>query len=164
MKRLLSRGLLLAFAAEAADTASQAAETDEAKFIRLTTQLEQDPLGDQDKRIRDWLIEWATKSKDVTVQACDVLGPIPAQDLPHGPDLLTQYLFGNAAFQLAHADQRGDMIATQLAGIRSSMRAYSSLLARVPDARISYYDSLLAKQSDGMLEAFLKPIIVEKCK
>ncbi len=41
----------LAFAAEAADTASQAAETDEAKFIRLIDQLEQDPLGDQDKRI-----------------------------------------------------------------------------------------------------------------
>jgi hypothetical protein len=164
MKRLLPICLLLAFAAQASDTPPPPAETDEAKFIRLTTQLEQDPLGDPDKSVRTWLLNWATESKDVSVLACDVLGPTIKQDVPNGPDLITQYLFGNAAFQIAHADQRNDLVATQFAGIRSSMRAYSSLLVHFPDARIKYYDSLLAKDRDGTLEAFLKPIIIKKCK
>lgn len=167
MKKLLfSFAAFFLVAAHASDTsiAPPRDESDKAKFVRLTTQLEQDPLGDPDQSIRTWLLEWATKSKDISVTVCDVLGPIPKQDLPYGPDLLTQYLFGNAAFQIANADRRSDGVATQLAGIRSAMRAYSAILARAPDARIPYFDDLLVREQGGTLEAHLKPIIADKCK
>ncbi|HWU53708.1 MAG TPA: hypothetical protein VN153_12945 [Tahibacter sp.] len=164
---LLTITLLLSLTAHTsteAAAASQSAETDEQKFVRLTAQLETNPLGDADKSVRGWLMQWATESKDVSVTVCDILGPIPGEDVPHGSEILTQYLFGNAAFQIAHPDRKKEQAAAQIAGVRSAMRAYSALLAEDPQAHIAYFDTLLAQERSGTLEASLVPLIAQKCE
>ena len=163
MRQLITFMVLLFATSGALASSKPVAETDEEKFVRLTRQLERAPLEDSDKSTRGWLIKWATESKDVSVLVCDVLGPIPKQDLPHAGELLLQMLFGNAAFQISHPDRKADLTATQVAGVRSSMAAYSSIIAKHPDAHIPYFDDLLSKERAGDLEMFLTPIVADKC-
>ena len=168
MKHVLpTAGLLLSLVAPmatAATTTSQSAETDEQKFVRLTAQLEKNPLGDADRSVRGWLMQWAMESKDISVTVCDLLGPISGEDVPHGSEILTQYLFGNASFQIPRPDRRKDEAAMQIAGVRSAMRAYSALLTEDPQAHIAFLDPLLAQDRSGTLEASLAPVIAQKCR
>ena len=162
---LLAAGLwfsLVSHVSTAVD-ASPASETDEQKFIRLTAQLEKNPLGDPDKSIRSWLFRWLLQRNDLSIQVCDILGPVWGGDAPHRPELLNQYIFGNAAFQFSHRGEKNDKETVQIAGVRSAMRAYSALLAEDPKARIAYFDTLLDHERSGSLSAFLTPKIAEKC-
>lgn len=160
----LASAALAAFVAFASTAAPQSAhEADEAKFVRLTRQLEQKPLGDTDKRMRTWLLQWAKDSPDITVRFCKVLKPVPGDGIPNSGILATQQIFGNAAYQIAHPDKRGDLVATQLAGARSALRAYEALAAQDPKARIPRMDELLRKEQGGTLEAELAPIVQAEC-
>ncbi|MGO4221388.1 hypothetical protein AB4Y64_05970 [Lysobacter sp. TAF61] len=152
---------LLAGTAMAGPKAST--ETDKAKFIRLTRQLEQRPLSDPGKRIRGWLMRWTVDSPDVMVMVCDLLGPDIGEDAPHAPELMMQMMFGNAAFQIQHPDLKDDPIAPQVAGVRSALAAYASFLAASPQSRIEELDELLEQDRDGELEATLEPVIEEEC-
>lgn len=138
-------------------------ESAEETFVRLTRQLEARPLADTDKSQRTWLLDWATQSKDVAVVVCDILGPIPSEEHPFGSHLLTQMLFGNAAFQITHPESRADTVAVQIAGIESSLAAYSSILDAHPESRIPYFDDLLEKQKDGLLINAMTSVILERC-
>lgn len=160
---LLYAALALCTAMPASASTGSSPESDGAKFVRLTKQLELDPLGDEDKSVHTWLIGWATESEDVSVVVCDVLGPIPSQDLPYGSNLLTQMIFGNAAFQISYPDRKGDVQATQVAGVRSAVRSYASIIATHPEARIPYFDDLLDKEQKGALVEYLAPVISDKC-
>ena len=163
MQKIIVLILLLVSPFSFADTQNPESEKDDAKFVRLTHQLEQDPLGDADKSTRGWLLQWATESKDVYVLVCGTLGPIPEQNSTHSGILLLQMLFGNASFQILHPDRKNDLTATQLAGVRSAMQAYSSIISKHPNAHIAYFDELLSKDKTGDLEQFLTPIIAEEC-
>ncbi len=156
---------MLALLAAPFANASAAApvEADQAKFVRLTRQLEREPLNDPDKVARNWLMEWAAKSDDVSFVICEVLGPVPSQDVPHAPELLLQMVFGNGSFQILHPDRKADLFAGQMAGIRSSMAAYASILAQEPQARIPTFDQLLVKERAGDLENYMMPVIADKC-
>lgn len=156
--------LMSSFFGHASGATSQASlETDEAKFIRLTQLLEIDPLGDKDKGMRTWLIGWAAESPDVSVAVCDTLGLISEQDVPYGPELLTQSIFGNAAFQIAHPKDKDNFLLTQLAGVASSLKAYASIIVQHPQARIPHLDDLLQKQQMGSLEHHMALVIEKKC-
>ena len=163
MRNRLLPTLLLSLASFTA-SAQSAPETDEAKFIRLTHQLEQDPLGDADKSKRSWLLRWAMDSQDVSVLACDILDTVSGDDDPYNGIYTLQMIFGNAAYQISNPDKRGDLLATQLAGAHSSLKAYTSILANHPDARVPHLDDLINKDEANTLEAYLAPIIAEKCK
>lgn len=164
MRILMATVFLLCTAVIPLTASAQAdPETDEAKFVRLTTQLEQDPLGDSDKSIRSWLLQWAVDSKDISVIVCDILGTISGDDLPYDGIYTTQMMFGNAAYQIAHPDKRGDVIATQLAGARSSLNAYISILVSHPGARNAHLDELIKEDMAGNLGNYLSPVIADKC-
>lgn len=163
MNRVLTGvAAFLLFTLCATATAEDATETDEAKFVRLTRHLEQQPLSDTDKSMRTWLLDWAAESPDITVVVCDVLGNLH-EESEHNGIYVTQLVFGNAAFQIAHPDQRDDVQATQLAAARSALAAYRSVLAVEPDARIPVLDELLAKEDAGTLESHLTAVVAEKC-
>jgi len=154
--------LLATYAASSGATAQSVTESDEARFLRLTQQLEERPLGDADKSVRSWLIQWAMDSKDVSVVACDILGTLEDDDANNGI-YTTQMIFGNAAYQISHPDNRKDLLATQLAGARSALRAYSSILAAHPEARNQHLDELVAQDEAGTLERRLEPVVADKC-
>lgn len=161
MKRFAAIPVMVAIASMAFAQAPQ--EADAARFVRLTRQLEQAPLGDTDKSTRTWLLKWAQDSHDITVRFCRVLDPVPGQGIPNSGILATQQIFGNAAYQISHPDRRGDPQATQLAGARSALRAYAALLAKDPKARIPRMDELLQWDKAGTLDAHLAPIVAKAC-
>ena len=140
-----------------------APEADGAKVIRLTSHLENYPLSDTDKSIRKWLLQWLIETKEITVVVCEILGANFGEELPHNGIYALQMAFGNAAYQIAHPDKRGDMLATQLAAARSSLKAYGSILEEHPEARIPHFDELLSKDKSGNLESYLAPVVTEKC-
>lgn len=154
--------LVLAPAGFAADGPGPG-ETDPQKFVRLTRALEADPAMDKDKSMRSWLIEWASASPDVQVLVCDLMGPIPREKVPYGGELLTQYMFGNAAFQIEHPDRAKDAHSVQIAGIRSALKAYVAILKKDPAAKIPYFDDLRAKEKAGTLDAHLDARIDAAC-
>ena len=131
--------------------------------LRLIRLLEQEPLSPNAAKIRSDLIEWATATKDVMITVCDVLGPIPSKEVPYGPELLIQAMFGNGAFQLEHVQHKGDEYKAQLAGIESMLRSYERILAADPSARIPEYDEWLREREAGDLEAKVAPSIQRHC-
>ena len=140
----------------------QSTPEDRAKVVKLTRQLEADPLGDGAVEARQWLIPWLEKAKDITVTVCDLLGPIPSAEHPYAAEILTQMMFSNAAFQIEHPDQAGDKVAVQTAGIEGALKAYEAIVNSKPDARIAFLDDLVAKRDAGELGAYMKKVVPEK--
>ena len=138
-------------------------ETDRLKFLRLAKALEADPLQDEAGEMRAWLLNWVEETKGLTVIVCDVLGPIPEQDVPFEVELLTQSMFGNAIFQIENPSLKDNLLSTQTAGISSLLNAYSSIVASHPEAHISYYDVLLKMQSSGKLQRHMAPLVDKYC-
>lgn len=134
-----------------------------AKAIEFTRSLEERPLAPEARTMRSQLIDWAAETKDATITVCDVLGPIPGTDIPYGPELLIQSMFGNGSFQIEHPESKADELQAQLAGIKSMLRAYSNILKRDPSVRVPLYDTWLEKQSTGALQEALGSSITEKC-
>lgn len=159
---LLSLSLTIGSLAAAAQGVAPV-ESDAQKFVRMTRSLEADPLMDTDKSMRTWLIRWTAESPDVYVLVCDLLGPIPKEKVPHGGELLMQYMFGNAAFQIEHPQQAKDKHAVQIAGVRSALKAYTAILKKDVSARIPYWDDLLAKDRAGKLDKHLHGRIDAAC-
>jgi len=142
---------------------AQSADAETERFLRLTQQLEVDPFADSDKSKRSWRMGWVAQSKEVVVVVCDLLGPVPSQDLPYKSEILTQMLFGNAAFQIANPKRRSDVVATQVAGVRSAIKAYAAIVAKRPQARIPYFEKLLREEQGGNLQNFLAPMVKARC-
>jgi len=134
------------------------------QVIKAVAFLEQRPNDETAPALRSLLVDWEDKSRDVVDYVCpEVLAPIPADDVPNSSELLGQFIFGSAAFQLAHPDQKGKLQPGQLAGMRSMLRAYQSMLALDQAARIPRLDELSAKEADGTLPAYLAPVVAAGC-
>ena len=163
VKNLLVSCLVIACFPAWADKSNPPTESEHEKFIRLTQTLEVRPLDPEAAEMRAWLIRWAEAAPDVSILACDILGPVPETQVPYGPELLGQYLFGNGAFQLKNPSSSDNVQKTQMAGVNSLLSAYQSILKADPGARIPHYDSWLDKQAAGALEAELAPVIQDEC-
>jgi len=92
-----------------------------------------------------------------------VIAPIPADEIPYAAELLVQYIFGSAAHQIENPTKKGDVVSSQLAGVRSMLKAYSAFLAADSSARIARFDELLAMDAAGTLGDYLAPISVKEC-
>ena len=151
------------FSATGAAVASEPQTMPSSEAVRLTHRLEQSPLGITAKKDRSDLIDWAAATPDVTITVCDVLGPIPNKNLPYGPELLVQAMFGNGAFQIEHPEFKGDEFRAQLAGITSMLYSYERILEVDPSARVPEYDQWLVALKAGRLEATVGANVREKC-
>lgn len=163
--RIKSLALLLSIAClgTAAQAAEPATESTSAKVVRLTRALERDPLGDTDKSMRAWVLDWLMRTPDHTIVICDVVNPLLKDDrAPNAGIYVLQQMFGNGAYQIEHPDDK-DPGAPQLAGVESMLRAYSVVLTKQPQSRIAYLDTLLEQQTAGRLKQYMAPIIDEKC-
>ena len=163
MKSIVLLGGVLLSSVLSAQTKTHQSEVTSADAVRLIRLLEQAPLAPEASAVRADLLNWAMTTKDVTIKVCDVLGPVPNSDVPYGPKLLIQAMFGNGAFQLEHPANKGDEMKAQLAGITSMLRAYAKILESDPNARIPQYDAWLSDLSAGKLAARLAPTIQERC-
>lgn len=149
----------------AAAQSDGALKVDSSQVVGLTALLEAQPRHPEATSIRALLLEWEDSTKDVVDYVCpDVLTPVPGTGIPNGPELLAQFIFGSAAFQIANPSQKGALQPSQLAGMRSMLKAYKALLATDPGARIQRFDALAAMDAAGTLPAYLEPIVTLGCK
>ena len=162
--RLVTVFLLAAGCAGGAVATEPAAGSDAANFVSLTRALEADPMRDTTKEIRSWLMEWLTESPNISVKMCVVMEFLKGSDESDGALLMTQSLFGNAAYQIEHPGNKSDQLAQQVAGIESMLKAYSSLRRAYPDKRYEQMDSLIALQKSGKLTPHLAPLVQQKCQ
>ena len=134
------------------------------QVVGLTKFLEEKPLDESAPGIRALLIDWEDKSKDVIDYVCPgVLAPIPAENVPHSPELLVQFIFGSAAHQIANPTDKGKVVPGQLAGMRSMLKAYRGFLTADPAARIPRLDELSEMEAAGTLPEYLAPIAIKEC-
>ncbi len=148
-----------AFAAE------QASESDAQKAARYTAALEKAPFASDAKEMRRWVLVWLTDTKDYRVLVCvDVLGPLlkkKPEEIPFGPELMVQQMFGNVAYQINNPGKH-DEATLQVAGMESLLKVYAQVVARNDKARLPYFDNLLAEQKKGALKQYLAPV-AQKC-
>lgn len=137
---------------------------DTAKVPPLTRFLEEHPLDQQAPAIRVALIQWEAGSKDVVDVVCPgVFAPLPDRSIKYSGELLAQFIVGSAAHQLLEPGDKGKLMPVQLAGVKSMLKAYRSMLATDEDARISRLDELSRDEAEGSLERVLTPLVIENC-
>jgi hypothetical protein len=154
--------VLLAGVARAGD--GQAYRPDNAKVVALTRFLEERPLDQQAPVIRASLVQWEADSKDVLDTVCaGVLAPLPDASIKYSGELLAQFILGSAAHQLSEPGDRGKLMPAQLAGMRSLLKAYGSLIGADKAARIPRFDELASAESAGNLEQTLTPLVIQSC-
>lgn len=163
MKRL-ALALLLAMPlfAIAREAAAPTTETDEARFVRLTRELEQQPLTDAPDPNFGWLLNWATETPDYVVTVCMMAGPDWDMRDPFAGKLLVIASAGNMAWQIEHGAD-GDELSKQLAGTETALRIYRATIAQDPSKKSAFFDSLVAKRDAGTLRAYLAPFVAENC-
>lgn len=127
--------------------------------------LEAHPLDEAAPGLRAALLDWEDKATDVVDVVCPgVLAPLPDKDIPYSGELIAQFIFGSAAHQKADPADKGKLIPNQLAGMRSMLKAYASIVREKPDAHNQRLDELSRHEADGTLESFLTPVIASSCK
>jgi hypothetical protein len=136
---------------------------DRAQAVKFAHELEANPLSEDAVSKRKWLIEWYEKVPDITVVVCDLLGPLPENDHPLMPLVLSQMLFSNGAFQIEHPDSAGDQVAVQTAGVEGALKVYEVLVKAIPQGRLPFLDELLKKQSQGQLLEYVKGEVAAAC-
>ena len=134
MRRWLTAAVTFCVLSTALPVAAQQ-ETDEAKFVRLTRQLDQEPLRDTDKQMRAWMMQWLTETPTLTVTVCNIVGLLDQPLVPNADILFGQTMFGNGAYQIEHPGERSLPLTQQVAGVTSALRSYEALVAKDPDAR-----------------------------
>ncbi len=154
--------VLVSVFATATEPASTKPESDPDRAVRFTAALEANPLGDDAPEQRVWLIRWLEETPDFTVFVCDILGPLPAEELPYGPELLVQQMFRNVTYQITHPGNT-DEATLQIAGVESVLKAYSIIVVKDPKAHVPYFDDLLAKRESGVLKEHMLPVIAKAC-
>ncbi|MBN8884940.1 MAG: hypothetical protein J0I77_04430 [Rudaea sp.] len=133
--------------------------------VALTRFLEKDPFNKDAPLVRTALLRWEEKSKDVIDLVCPgLLSPIPNKSIPYSGELAAQHIFGSAALQIEDPSKKGNVIAGQVAGIKSMLKAYRSMTAQKPSARIPKIEEFAQHESDGTLEAFMEPLVAKECK
>ncbi|MGE8234189.1 MAG: hypothetical protein ACN6OR_12420, partial [Stenotrophomonas sp.] len=141
---MLAIALLLPLGVGAQDHGT-ALKIDSSQVVGLTALLEAQPHHPEATSIRALLLEWEDGTEDAVDYVCpDVLTPVPAAGIANSQELLAQFIFGSAAFQVANPSQKGALQPSQLAGMRSMLKAYRALLATDPAARIPRFDTLVA--------------------
>lgn len=162
--RLFLIGCIMLFTlVPVASAAEPTGETYANRALRYTRVLEARPFDPAALPMRSWLAQWITESPEVMVMVCDILGPVPDEDLPMGRELLLQYMAGNAAFQLQNPGSRADPLQPPLAGIASMLLAYRAMVETNPQARIPLFDEWIEQQATGGFERDRSAAIQENC-
>jgi hypothetical protein len=129
--------------------------------------LEHEPFSKDAPLARKLLVRWEEKNSEVVdVLVCpDLLQPLPDKKIQFNAELIAQYMFGIMSYQLAHPTHRrdDDVFPAQIAGIRSALRAYDSIVQKKPKARILAYDRLLKLEKSNALEGYFRPLVKAKC-
>jgi hypothetical protein len=164
--RLLAMTLLCASGAvQAGGPAKPSPSEDERKVIDLTRQLEHKPLAEASKEARAWLIGWITKAPQLQINLCDTL-QVMKRDREYAwtSKLVVQTMFGMAAWEIEHPASKGMDVEVQLAGVRSALKVYRSILREHPDAKFAPMETLAEHEAAGDLPTHMTGVVAAECK
>jgi hypothetical protein len=138
---------------------------DNSKVAPLTKFLEEQPFHKDAPIIRAELLKWEDASKDVVDVVCPpVLSPLPNKSIKYSGELIAQFIFGSASYQLINPSEKGKLQPAQLAGMRSLLKAYRSMIALDSKARVSRLDELVQSEIDGSLPKVMEALVTANCK
>jgi hypothetical protein len=157
--------LIVIAASEPALAAQDDSPVNNSNVPALTRFLEDQPLNENARAVRAALLDWEDKSKDVVDVVCPgVFKPIPDKSIKFSGELLAQFIFGSAAYQLENPAEKGKLMPSQLAGMKSMLKAYRSFLAKDSKARIPRLDELSQNEADDKLSQVLEPLVTANCR
>ncbi len=133
------------------------------KAIKITHQLETDPLSATAQEDRKWLVQWIQDVPDITVNICPAILPRVAESTrKFGHEIWLQSMFGEAAYIIQHPKST-DEDASYVAGVESALTMYQNLLKVRPEARWGVLDDLIEKQKDGTLDRTIRDLVSKEC-
>jgi TPR repeat protein len=132
--------------------------------IRLTHNVEKDPLSLDASAARAWLDEWWEEIPDIMVRPCNLSDPPNHEPNPYGDELYKQITYSEGAFILENLARATDWNAAFLAGMQGALRAYESIMRQRPSAKSSFFDDLLAQRDTGRLPGTVRALVRERCK
>jgi hypothetical protein len=164
-RQFLTSLLVMCSLVGAASASDSSPLVDNAKVVPLTRFLEDQPLNENAPMVRSALLQWEDKSKDVVDVVCPgVFSPLPDKSIKYSSELLAQFIFGSAAYQIANPKEKGKLMPAQLAGMQSMLKAYRSILAQDPSTRVPRLDELSKDEEQGKLSQVLEPLVAANCK
>ena len=98
--------------------------------IRLTRNLEKDPLSLDASAARAWLNEWWEEIPDFTVRPCNLIDAPDHEPYTYGKELYEQITYSQGVFLLEHPVKTVDWNAAFLAGMNGALQVYDSILKR----------------------------------
>ncbi len=121
-------------------------------------ELEAVPLSDDAKARRTQLFDWFVQSPDVTVNWCAaILLDAPRRDKEMAGGLLVQAMLSAGAFVIEHPESSTDKLLVSRAGLHGALLAYQVTVAAEPKRASRFFDDLVALDSQGKLDDYLKP-------
>ena len=161
---LFSLFLFGAVVSNAGDKRESSSQEERAQFLRMTSELEEKPLGAEAKAMRAQMLKWLTAVPDISVKVCPELSvPLIGVKTGHATELLMQAMFANAASQIQDPSTAKDQATIQIAGLLGMLRAYEAILVLEPNAHLRFLDELLSKRSAGTLQTWVRENAA-KCK
>jgi len=127
-----------------------------ARAVKVSHELEDDPLAKDAKDNREWVIQWIVDIPDITVNVCfDYFGKVPNPPRGHSREIIRQMIISSAAFMIEHPDKAKDEQAIATAGLLGSLKSYQAILKEEPDARWPYLDKIVQMRDQGKLDDFV---------
>ena len=127
------------------------------KVVDLAHKLESDPLAADADENRRWLMDWVERTADVDIPICpDLLRPLEKTKKMHGQEIYNQMIFSSAAYIISNPTKSQNNLAICRAGLEGSLRAYQAILYGRPDSRWKFMDDLVARQTQGTLDEYIR--------
>ncbi len=153
---------LLGFAQNSASTRGPSTRAERDRALKVTKELEADPLSPQYREDRSWLIKWIQDVPDITVQIC--VDPATSNSTyRYNRELMLQKTFASAAYIIQHSARDRDDLTVETAGVEGALKAYEAILKRSPQAHSPYWDRLLKKRDDGTLHDYVTRYMETAC-
>jgi TPR repeat protein len=132
--------------------------------LRLTHNVETDPLSLDASAARAWLDEWWQEIPDILVRPCNLVDPPNHEPNPYGGDLYRQITYAEGAFILENPTRAKDWDAVFLAGMQGALRTYESIMQQDPTAKSAFLEDLMAQRETGRLPETVRGLVRERCK
>jgi TPR repeat protein len=140
-------------------------EEERTKARKLVAAIEADPLSEESKQAREWLIPWMAEIPDFFFIGCDLFanGKGKGPDYRYAQILSMQVNLGGAAYLVHNPEQRKEQLVLYEAGLQSALNAYQSILLSHPDEHWPLLDGLLQQRSGG-LQGFVHAKANQNCR
>jgi hypothetical protein len=134
------------------------------KALKYARDLEENPLGQNARDERGWLLEWIDKVPDITVPICSTLLPASLSQTQRrfAHEITYQMVIASAAYIIEHPNNT-DEDAPYIAGVEGALKTYENILKVRPQARWPVLDDLIQKRDKGELAKYVREHADKEC-